>query len=86
VFDAWGKQPTEGILTGHLNALGDFDECIGIDEEAFRGLYCTAYLVPSFALPSSDSGRRQLFPETQSGGAVEELIVCLMWFREFLIF
>ena len=29
VIDSWGKLP-EGILRGHVNAMGDFDECIGV--------------------------------------------------------
>lgn len=30
MFDAWGKFP-EGVLDGHINAFGDFDECLGIE-------------------------------------------------------
>lgn len=57
MIDAWGKIP-EGILSGHLNAIGDFDECIEIDVKdlkilnkeyssistSFEGRYCTAYI------------------------------------------
>ncbi len=30
MVDAWGKLP-EGILSGHINSLGDFDQCVGIE-------------------------------------------------------
>ena len=46
----------EGILTGHTNSYGDFDECLATRADlessspevqpGFKGLYCTAYLVP----------------------------------------
>lgn len=29
VIDSWGKLP-EGILSGHVNSYGDFDECVGV--------------------------------------------------------
>lgn len=57
MIDAWGKIP-EGILTGHVNSYGDFNECIDIKvsnleyiEDAlsgareFDGQYCTAYIL-----------------------------------------
>lgn len=28
-IDSWGKLP-EGILSGHVNSFGDFDECVGV--------------------------------------------------------
>ena len=59
VADAWAKPP-EGLLTGHVNPMGDFDECVEIDTKgltnvegdgatSFKGRYCTVYLVPSFS-------------------------------------
>lgn len=58
MIDSWGKVP-EGILSGHINALGDFDECINIQvknltvtymednsiAKSFEGRYCTSYIV-----------------------------------------
>jgi hypothetical protein len=55
VVDSWGKIP-EGILSGHLNSLGDWDECVGVrspsvsDEASFRGSYCFTYLLPASAV------------------------------------
>lgn len=57
MFDSWGKPP-EGVLEGHVNAYGDFDECIDIDvddlkilnpayqpeSKSFEGRYCTVYI------------------------------------------
>jgi NRF-like protein len=43
VVDSWGKG-LEGLLRGHVNALGDFDECTGTIAENFKGQYCTVYL------------------------------------------
>jgi hypothetical protein len=58
VFDAWGKPP-EGLFTGHVNALGDFDECVDLLvrdvqlrnptpglSNSFDGRYCQSYLLP----------------------------------------
>jgi hypothetical protein len=59
VVDSWGKFP-EGLFSGHVNALGDFDECVDIkvnglkkdDEnhyetpESFEGYYCNNFLIP----------------------------------------
>lgn len=51
MIDAWGKIP-EGILSGHVNSFGDFDECLGIlsavveEESEFRGRYCDVWLLP----------------------------------------
>lgn len=56
--DSWGNTP-EGILTGHLGAFGDFDECIGIKatnltvynkmfpgiSKSFEGRYCTSIIL-----------------------------------------
>lgn len=48
VMDASAKIPS-GILSGNINQLGDFDECLSIDapNDAFQGQYCLAYIQPS---------------------------------------
>jgi len=49
VLDSWGKIP-EGILSGHVQSLGDWDECVGIrgsskeDGSSFKGRYCMNYI------------------------------------------
>lgn len=57
MIDSWGKFP-EGILTGHVNAYGDFNECVEIEvskvnrttdmfmsaSRNFEGRYCTTYM------------------------------------------
>lgn len=58
MIDSWGKLP-EGILAGHTNSYGDFDECVQINAKNiefngdvvansrdFDGLYCTTYMLP----------------------------------------
>ncbi|XP_035714450.1 nose resistant to fluoxetine protein 6 [Folsomia candida] len=56
VMDAWGKWP-EGFLSGHVNAMGDFDECVDLNvgkyeasdpqtPTSFAGIYCNTYLAP----------------------------------------
>lgn len=57
--DAWGKLP-EGILTGHVNAIGDYHECVNIEvsdltvhnkyfqdniSTKFEGQYCTSFII-----------------------------------------
>jgi len=52
VVDAWGKFP-EGILSGHIQMMGDFEECMllsppPLDENItrrFNGRYCPVHLV-----------------------------------------
>lgn len=44
--DAWGKLPS-GILSGNLYELGNFDQCLSInnfvqDAGAIKGQYCLA--------------------------------------------
>lgn len=63
MIDSWGKPP-EGILSGHVNAMGDFDECVGlrgVSGEAevpdFRGQYCTTYIVTG--KPNSNEGSNE---------------------------
>ncbi|XP_063973444.1 O-acyltransferase like protein isoform X1 [Diachasmimorpha longicaudata] len=44
MFDATAKIPS-GLLSGNINQLGDFDECLGIQGTGgIRGQYCLAYL------------------------------------------
>ncbi|XP_011304464.1 nose resistant to fluoxetine protein 6 isoform X2 [Fopius arisanus] len=44
MFDATAKIPS-GLLSGNINQLGDFDECLGLEgPEDIRGQYCLAYL------------------------------------------
>lgn len=59
MIDAWGKIP-EGILSGHVNSLGDFDECLGVRAPEFRGQYCDVWLFPSgnFTMAYQSSGLR----------------------------
>lgn len=56
MLDATGKVP-EGVLSGHVNSLGDFDECLAIRAPAkevgsatgqFQGKYCLLYVMPNF--------------------------------------
>jgi len=51
VVDSWSKFP-EGVLSGHVNGYGDWDECVNIQShssisEPFVGEYCITFLVPS---------------------------------------
>lgn len=44
VFDATAKMPS-GLLSGNINQLGDFDECLTLKgSQGIRGQYCLAYL------------------------------------------
>lgn len=50
VIDAWGKIPS-GILSGNVYELGQFDECIAIEQvmdnqstNTLKGQYCLAQL------------------------------------------
>jgi hypothetical protein len=62
VVDSWGKIP-EGILSGHLNTFGDWDECVGVrspsvpGKVSFRGSYCFTSLIPTSPLGPSVSTR-----------------------------
>lgn len=61
-MDAWAKPP-EGILSGHVNALGDFDECLAIRAPAkgnqlvnqFQGKYCLVYTKPNISISDVNS-------------------------------
>lgn len=59
MVDSWGKPP-EGVLSGHITALGDYDECVSVrgggtgNLSHFRGKYCTNMLLPG---ESSDTGQ-----------------------------
>lgn len=62
MLDAWAKPP-EGILSGHVNALGDFDECLAIRAPTkenqlvnqFQGKYCLVYTMPNISIPDVKS-------------------------------
>ncbi|XP_001603690.2 O-acyltransferase like protein [Nasonia vitripennis] len=44
MYDATAKMPS-GLLSGNVNQLGDYDECVGVEgSEGLRGQYCLAYL------------------------------------------
>ncbi|TGZ56969.1 nose resistant to fluoxetine protein 6 [Temnothorax longispinosus] len=44
MYDATAKVPS-GLLSGNVNQLGDFDECVGVEgKDGIRGQYCLAYL------------------------------------------
>lgn len=45
MHDASAKVPS-GILSGNVNQLGDFDECINVESpnNEFIGKYCLAYV------------------------------------------
>lgn len=45
MYDASAKLPS-GILSGNVNQLGDFDECINAKspDQEFSGKYCLAYV------------------------------------------
>lgn len=45
VHDATAKI-SSGILSGNINQLGHFDQCLNIDDP-IKGKYCVAYLQPS---------------------------------------
>lgn len=52
VYDASAKIPS-GILSGNLNQMGDFDECLNVKQpnNEFTGKYCLASIqlsVPKF--------------------------------------
>ena len=60
MIDSWGKIP-EGILSGHVNSFGDWDECVNaranlnlIENSKFQGQYCWTYLFPD--LGQSEKG------------------------------
>lgn len=62
VLDAWGKFP-EGILSGHIAMMGDFQECMLLvgsiqsrDQrtQSFKGRYCPMHLVISSNNDSND--------------------------------
>lgn len=49
VVDAWGKVPS-GILAGNMYELGNFDQCLSIEEAVenvgkIQGQYCLAGLI-----------------------------------------
>lgn len=46
MFDSFGKLPN-GIISGNINSLGDFDECLEVNVPGhFRGQYCNVDVAP----------------------------------------
>lgn len=45
MFDSNAKLPS-GLLNGNVNQLGDFDQCLGVEQPggSVRGQYCLAYI------------------------------------------
>jgi hypothetical protein len=45
VYDASAKIPS-GILNGNINQFGDFDQCLGANDESLgiKGQYCLAFI------------------------------------------
>lgn len=82
MLDAWAKPP-EGILSGHVNALGDFDECLAIRAPSkqnntinqFQGKYCLVYTVPNANKSASSSAATKIENGERS---VENLMVRLL--------
>lgn len=63
MYDASAKIPS-GILSGNINQLGDFDECLNVKapNDEFSGKYCLAYIqmtVPDY-LPKLGKIRKLL--------------------------
>jgi hypothetical protein len=48
VYDANG-QITTGILSGNVNSIADFQECLSVENEAFSGQHCVVELQPFVA-------------------------------------
>lgn len=48
VHDASAKV-SSGILNGNVNQYGDFDQCLDVENENFRGKYCLANIQPEIA-------------------------------------
>lgn len=58
--DAWGKVPS-GILAGNLYELGNFDQCLSIEQSVvnagkIRGQYCLAGLIVNVSNVEEQSG------------------------------
>ena len=78
VIDSWGKIP-EGILHGHVNSMGDFDECVGLRasgvnfsdpfnegqvySRSFSGRYCSIALTPKPSTKDAAQSRSAVDPE-----------------------
>jgi hypothetical protein len=76
VVDSWGKPP-EGLLSGHITSMGDFDECLSVRGGGhFRGKYCTNYLLqnnPSNGIKSDEPLKEKVF--TEDSRSIGELLV-----------
>lgn len=63
MYDASAKVPS-GVLSGNINQLGDFDECLNVNapNNEFTGKYCLTYVqmtVPDY-LPKLRTLRKLL--------------------------
>lgn len=67
MLDANAKLPP-GILSGNINQLGDFDECLGVEApgNTFQGQYCLAYVQPSLSSAVSSERLKVLLNLVQS--------------------
>lgn len=45
MIDACAK-PQAGILLGNVMHVGNFDECLGVQEKEIQGKYCTTLVKP----------------------------------------
>lgn len=45
MYDANGKL-TSGVLSGNVNTYGDFQECLSVIDDKFRGKHCFTQLQP----------------------------------------
>lgn len=72
MIDSWGKLP-EGILSGHINTYGDWDECVNLEQEEseFKGKYCWTYLIPTGLVIAED---KKIHSKAASG-SIADLIV-----------
>ncbi|XP_059617040.1 nose resistant to fluoxetine protein 6 isoform X3 [Phlebotomus argentipes] len=68
MLDSSAKLPS-GLLNGNVNQLGDFDQCLGVSEDAqgITGQYCLAYLQPE--VPEKFIRMKFLHQLIQSHGA-----------------
>lgn len=84
VYDAGAKLPA-GLLSGNVNNLGNFDQCLAVVEQpsqrddrtsddpasVVRGQYCLAYLQPSVPSGEQRPRLRQLHDLVQSHSAFQ---------------
>lgn len=90
VVDSWGKLP-EGMLSGHVNSYGDYDECVGVEVDddrgtsegggnaKFSGQYCWTYIIPGSLAAEEGGQAKGDFNDdrisTRKAGSVDDLLV-----------